>query len=183
MQVTKNVLDDAARRKMMAQFRSKDTKPEVMVRRALHRLGYRFRLHRRDLPGKPDIVLPRHQTIILVHGCFWHQHNGCSDARMPRTRQDYWSAKFRRNSERDAETAAALKALGWRVLVVWECDARKPELDSYLASALGHVSSLSAYSDEAGHRFRFEAGQSFRFHSGRRSDLKAAISRTDPGSR
>ncbi|MER9585249.1 DNA mismatch endonuclease Vsr [Mesorhizobium sp. M0276] len=123
----------------MAQFRSKDTKPEITVRRALHRLGYRFRLHRRDLPGTPDIVLRRHRTIILVHGCFWHQHDGCRDARMPRTRQDYWSAKFQRNSERDAKITAALTALGWRVLVIWECDARKPELASHLASVLGHA--------------------------------------------
>jgi DNA mismatch endonuclease (patch repair protein) len=75
---------------MMAGFRSKDTKPELLVRRGLHKLGYRFRLHRRDLPGKPDIVLPRHRTVILGHGCFWHQHDGCRDARMPRTRQEYW---------------------------------------------------------------------------------------------
>ena len=136
MQVVKNVLDDSARRKMMAQFRSKDTKPEVMVRCALHRLGYRFRLHRRDLPGTPDIVLPKHRTVILVHGCFWHQHNGCRDARMPRTRQDYWSAKFQRNGERDTQIAAALEALGWRVLIVWECEAWKPDLASWLASAL-----------------------------------------------
>lgn len=85
----------------MAGFRSKDTKPEMLVRRALHGLGYRFRLHRRYLPGKPDIVLPGHGLAILVHGCFWHQHEGCRDARMPRTRQEYWSAKFRRNLERD----------------------------------------------------------------------------------
>jgi len=145
MQVIKNVLDDLARRKMMAQFRSKDTKPEVMVRRALHRLGYRFRLHRRDLPGTPDVVLPRHRTVILVHGCFWHQHSGCRDARMPRTRQDYWSAKFQRNSKRDAKIAADLTALGWRVLVVWECDARKPELASSLAAALGGTSCHAGY--------------------------------------
>ncbi|MER9365038.1 DNA mismatch endonuclease Vsr [Mesorhizobium sp. M0518] len=146
--MTKNVLDDVARRKMMAQFRSKDTKPEVMVRRALHRLGFRFRLHRSDLPGTPDIVLPRHRTIILVHGCFWHQHNGCRDARMPRTRQDYWSAKFQRNSERDVKITAALTALGWRVLVVWECDARKPDLATYLASVLGHVPGRAGHTED-----------------------------------
>ena len=137
MDSAKNVLDDEARRKMMAGFRSKDTKPEMLVRRALHRLGYRYRLYRRDLPGKPDIVLPRHRLAILVHGCFWHQHKGCRDARMPRTRQDYWSAKFRRTLERDQETVAALTALGWRVAVIWECDARKPGLEAELLALLG----------------------------------------------
>ncbi|MBU3078863.1 very short patch repair endonuclease [Sphingomonas quercus] len=132
MEPAGNVLSAEARRKMMAGFRSKDTKPEMMVRRALHRLGYRFRLHRSDLPGKPDIVLPRHRTVILVHGCFWHQHAGCRDARMPRTRQEYWAEKFRRNSERDTAAAAALAALGWNVEVIWECEARKPGLNSRL---------------------------------------------------
>lgn len=136
MDSVKNVLDDETRRKMMAGFRSKDTKPEMLVRRTLHKLGYRFRLYRRDLPGKPDIVLPRHRLAILVHGCFWHQHEGCRDARMPRTRQDYWSAKFRRNLERDQETAAALTALGWRVAVIWECDSRKPGLEADLIALL-----------------------------------------------
>jgi len=136
MEPAKNVLDDEARRKMMAGFRSKDTKPEMLVRRTLHRLGYRFRLHRRDLPGKPDIVLPRHRLAILVHGCFWHQHQGCRDARMPRTQQDYWTAKFRRNLERDQDTAVALTALGWQVAVIWECDARSPGLEVELLALL-----------------------------------------------
>jgi DNA mismatch endonuclease, patch repair protein len=131
-----NILDDEARRKMMAGFRSKDTTPELLVRRALHRLGYRFRLHRGDLPGKPDIVLPRHRIAIMVHGCFWHQHDGCRDARMPRTRQDYWSEKFRRNRERDAQALDALTALGWRVAVIWECEARAPRLESDLSALL-----------------------------------------------
>jgi len=121
----------------MAGFRSKDTKPEMLVRRALHRLGYRFRLHRRDLPGKPDIVLPKYRTVILVHGCFWHQHEDCRDARMPRTRQDYWAEKFRRNRERDEQNSVALAALGWRVAVIWECDARKAQLDGDLTALLG----------------------------------------------
>jgi len=136
MGAVRNSLDDEARRRMMAGFRSKNTKPEMLVRRALHRLGYRFRLHRRDLPGKPDIVLPRHRLAILVHGCFWHQHEGCRDARMPRTRQEYWSAKFCRNFERDVATVAALTALGWRVEVIWECEARKPQLTADLLALL-----------------------------------------------
>ena len=130
------LLDDEARRRMMAGFRSKDSEPEMLVRRGLHRLGFRFRLHRRELPGKPDIVLPRHRTVILVHGCFWHQHLGCRDARMPRTRQDYWTAKFRRNAERDREVEAALRALGWRVEMIWECEARSAGLDGALLKML-----------------------------------------------
>lgn len=136
MEPKKNVLDPEARRRMMAGFRSKDTKPEMLVRRTLHRLGYRFRLHRRDLPGKPDIVLPRHRTAILVHGCFWHQHPGCRDARLPRTRQEYWTEKFRRNRERDQATAQALSSLGWKVAIVWECEARSSGLTAQLLSFL-----------------------------------------------
>lgn len=136
MEQVKNTLDDAARRKMMAGFRSKDTKPEMLVRRALHGLGYRFRLHRRNLPGKPDIVLPKHGTAILVHGCFWHQHAGCRDARMPRTRQDYWTEKFRRNLERDRGTEVALRELGWKVHVIWECEARAGALPERLVAML-----------------------------------------------
>lgn len=136
MEQASNVLDDEARRKMMAGFRSKNTKPEMVVRRTLHRLGFRFRLHRHDLPGKPDIVLPCHRLAILVHGCFWHQHTGCRDARMPRTRQDYWTAKFKRNLERDAQTVQALTKLGWRVAVIWECEARGPQLEANLLELL-----------------------------------------------
>jgi DNA mismatch endonuclease (patch repair protein) len=136
MEPTRNVLSVEARRQMMAGFTSKNTKPEMLVRRVLHRLGYRFRLHRRDLPGKPDIVLPRHGLAILVHGCFWHQHTGCRDARMPRTRQDYWTAKFKRNVERDEQTVMALTALGWRVVVIWECEARNPQLESELRAIM-----------------------------------------------
>lgn len=136
MEKVRKVLDADARRRMMAGFKSKDTKPEMLVRKALHRLGYRFRLHRRDLPGKPDIVLPKHRTAILVHGCFWHQHGGCRDARMPRTRQDYWMEKFRRNSERDNATAASLTRLGWNVAVIWECETRRPDLNDVLSGLL-----------------------------------------------
>lgn len=137
MEQVKNVLDADARRKMMAGFKSKNTKPEILVRRALHRLGYRFRLHRRDLPGKPDIVLPKYRTAILVHGCFWHQHDGCRDARMPKTRQEYWTEKFRRNAERDAATVATLAGLGWNVEVIWECEARDKDLGDRLKGLFG----------------------------------------------
>lgn len=104
-----------------------DTGPELVVRRLTHALGLRFRLHRRDLPGTPDLVLPRHRAAILVHGCFWHQHEGCRLARQPKSRLDYWLPKLARNVERDREAHAALEAAGWRCLTVWECETRDTE--------------------------------------------------------
>lgn len=107
--------------------KDRDTGPELAVRRALHAMGLRFRLHRKDMPGRPDIVLPRLLTVVFVHGCFWHRHEGCSRTTMPAARRDFWEAKFARTVERDAEQVAALQALGWRVVVLWECDVRRPE--------------------------------------------------------
>lgn len=109
----------------MSRIRSKDTGPEMRVRSALHRAGYRFRLHVKDLPGRPDIVLPKYKTVIFVHGCFWHRHKGCSNATMPSTNQEFWKEKFRRNVERDKREQAELKKLGWKVIVVWECEVNK----------------------------------------------------------
>jgi DNA mismatch endonuclease, patch repair protein len=106
----------------MRGVRKKNTKPELLVRGQLHAMGFRFRLHRRDLPGTPDVVMPRHRAVILVHGCFWHQHADCRHANRPRTRTDYWLPKLARNVERDAQVGKALAALGWRVLVLWECE-------------------------------------------------------------
>lgn len=111
----------------MSRIRSGNTRPEIAVRKQLHALGYRFRLHRRDLPGNPDIVLPRHKIAIFVHGCFWHQHEGCKLASKPKTRQDYWTPKLARNIERDRLAQSALAELGWRVEIVWECEVRKPD--------------------------------------------------------
>ena len=105
----------------MSRIKSTDTKPEMLVRRTAHRLGYRFRLHRKDLPGKPDLVFVSRKAIVEVHGCFWHRHPGCRRASLPATRPDYWQAKFDRNVSRDAARKAELEATGWRVLVVWEC--------------------------------------------------------------
>jgi DNA mismatch endonuclease Vsr len=104
----------------MAAIRSTDTTPELRVRRLVHRLGFRFRLHVRGLPGRPDIVLPRHRKIIEVRGCFWHRHH-CGRFRMPATRRRYWQAKFERNVERDKASLRQLRKMGWRVLVIWEC--------------------------------------------------------------
>jgi len=109
---------------LMARIRSKDTKPEIAVRSLIHRLGFRFRLYRKDLPGKPDIVLPRHKKIVLVQGCFWHGHT-CQLASKPKSNKAYWSAKIRDNRARDMRNMAALKAQGWTVLELWECEVRR----------------------------------------------------------
>ncbi len=111
----------------MSHIRGKNTKPELLVRSLLHSMGYRFRLHRRDLPGNPDIVLPRHGVCIFVHGCFWHLHSQCKDARIPKTRTAWWRKKLEGNAARDKRHAAALRRLGWRVIMVWECQTEKPE--------------------------------------------------------
>lgn len=114
------------RSRNMAAIRGRDTKPELIVRRIAHRLGYRFRLHRRDLPGRPDLVLPRHRAVIFVHGCFWHQHN-CRYGRVePATRAEFWKKKRAENVARDVRNVRALRTCGWRVLVVWECWTRAP---------------------------------------------------------
>jgi len=108
----------------MKAVRRESTRPEILVRKILHGLGLRFRITKKSLPGTPDIVLTRHRTAIFVHGCFWHRHPGCRYATTPKTRQEYWLPKFTANVERDARKTAALKALGWRVLVIWECETR-----------------------------------------------------------
>lgn len=110
------------RSRMMSSVKSTNTKPEIKVRKWLHANGLRFRLHRKDLPGKPDIVLPRLKTVILVHGCFWHQHPGCSKATLPASNREFWADKLARNVERDTQTKEKLAELGWRVIEVWECE-------------------------------------------------------------
>ena len=111
----------------MSQIRGKDTSPEKAVRSLLHRLGYRFRLHCKVLPGQPDIVLPRFQAVIFVHGCYWHRHKGCRYAYTPKTRIKFWQRKFDENVERDERTLKSLRKLGWHVLVVWECQISNEE--------------------------------------------------------
>lgn len=105
----------------MRAIRSSDTKPELLVRRLAHRCGYRFRLHRKDLPGKPDLVFPGRKAVIFVHGCFWHMH-GCPGVRAPKSNVGYWQPKLARNCERDAQSVQALRQMGWRVLTVWDCE-------------------------------------------------------------
>lgn len=116
-----------SRSDIMRAVKRAHTAPEMIVRQELHALGLRFRLHRRDLPGSPDIVLPRLRTVIFVHGCFWHRHSDCRYATTPKTRQEYWLPKFAANIERDARKEAQLQALGWRVLLVWECETKRRE--------------------------------------------------------
>lgn len=120
-----DIVDSATRSRMMAGIGGKNTKPEMVLRRALHAQGFRFRLHVASLPGRPDIVLPKHRAAILVHGCFWHRHAGCRFATIPATRPDFWSDKFRQNVLRDQRNWAALRDRGWRVATVWECDIRR----------------------------------------------------------
>lgn len=106
----------------MSRIRGRNTKPELLVRSLLHRMGYRFRVHRRDLPGCPDITLPCHKVVVFVHGCFWHRHRGCKFAYTPKSRQDFWEAKFRENTARDQRHGISLRRLGWRTAVIWECE-------------------------------------------------------------
>jgi len=117
----------------MRAVKSRDTKPEMLVRRAAHALGYRFRLHRKDLPGSPDLVFPARKKVIFVHGCFWHGHECARGARTPKTNTDYWRAKIARNVARDARARSALDALGWETLTIWECELKR---DTRLAERL-----------------------------------------------
>lgn len=113
------------RSRMMSGIRGRDTKPELMIRRHLHALGFRYRLFVRALPGRPDIVLPKWGGVVFVHGCFWHGHLGCSFFRLPKTRSEFWETKIERNAERDNIAIEQLRAAGWRVAVIWECALRK----------------------------------------------------------
>lgn len=108
----------------MSQVRSKNTSPEMRVRQLAHAMGFRFRLHRKNLPGKPDLVFPRYRVAFFVHGCFWHRHSNCAKASTPKSQTDFWTSKFERNVERDRRNEEALNALGWRVLVIWECETK-----------------------------------------------------------
>jgi len=120
-----DVLTPEQRSHTMSRIRSKDTKPEMLVRRHLHALGFRFRLHSTKLPGHPDIVLPKWHTVIFVNGCFWHRHEGCKATSTPKSNVEFWNAKFERNVARDRKEHAALEAAGWHVIVLWECEVKE----------------------------------------------------------
>lgn len=131
-------MTDPARSAVMRAVKGRDTNPEMQVRRAAHALGFRFRLHRKDLPGSPDLVFPRLKTAVFVHGCFWHGHDCARGARAPKTNADYWRAKIARNVARDARVRGELEALGWAVETIWECELKDGEaLKQRLAKALG----------------------------------------------
>lgn len=133
-----DTLTVAQRSERMALIRSKDTKPELLVRRFLHELGYRYRLHRRDLPGVPDLVFPSRKTTVFVHGCFWHSHDGCKIAHHPESRPTYWAEKLERNRARDLKNEQALREAGWNVVTVWECETKDmPALERRLVPLLG----------------------------------------------
>ena len=118
-----DVVDVETRSRMMANIRSKNTSPEILIRKALHARGFRFRVHVKKLPGTPDLVLPKYKAVIFIHGCFWHGHN-CRYFRIPQTRHEFWMEKIAKNQVRDREQLAALRVLNWRVLVIWECAVR-----------------------------------------------------------
>lgn len=128
----------------MSRIKSKDTKPEIYIRKALHRLGYRFRLHRKDLPGCPDIILPKHKTVIFVHGCYWHRHENCKYAYTPNARRLFWVKKFSENVRRDKGNLEALRTMGWQVIVVWECEIKDEQKLHYrLISEIGRTQRLA----------------------------------------
>ena len=119
-----DLLSRSRRSANMSKIRSKDSAPEMLVRRLAFRLGYRYRLHAANLPGKPDLVFPGRKKVIFVHGCFWHQHRDCAEGRLPRSNTDYWVPKLTRNVQRDAESRARLRRAGWKALVIWECETK-----------------------------------------------------------
>lgn len=123
-----DTLTSEQRSERMSRVRGKDTKPEVFVRSLIHRLGLRFRLHQSALPGRPDVVLSRHKKVILVHGCFWHRHGKCRRLSIPKSNATSWRKKFVENVRRDIESQRQLRKLGWKVLVIWECETRDPKL-------------------------------------------------------
>lgn len=124
----------------MAQVKGRNTKPEILVRSIIHGLGFRYRKIKYDLPGNPDIVLPKYKTVVFVHGCFWHQHSKCRGRRIPKSNVDYWVRKLQRNVLRDADAKKKLKAMGWKVIVVWECETRDPhKMEKVLGKSLSQL--------------------------------------------
>ena len=138
MKAVNKISDQRSRN--MAAIKSKNTKPEIAVRKMLHALGYRFRLHRKDLPGSPDIVLPKYKTVIFVHGCFWHRHENCKFASTPKTRKEFWENKFNENMKRDKNNFKELKKLNWNLLVIWECETKNINLlIKKVSSKIGNI--------------------------------------------
>lgn len=136
-----DVVDKATRSRMMSGIQGKNTKPELLVRKHLHGRGLRYRLHAKELPGKPDLVFPKYKSVVFVHGCFWHRHPGCKYATTPNSREHFWTNKLSENVARDSYQIAALNGLGWRVFVVWECELREgtARLDLLYSEITGDV--------------------------------------------
>lgn len=134
-----DVLSKEQRQKCMSHVKSKNTKPEVLVRSFLFAKGFRFRLHRKDLPGKPDIVLPKYKTVIFINGCFWHGHPNCKYATLPETNRDFWSDKISGNMERDKVTFSLLEKMGWKVLVIWQCELKPKTKDQTLQNLITEI--------------------------------------------
>ena len=132
-----DVFTAAKRSEIMRRIRSTDTKPEIRVRKKLHGLGFRYRLHDAKLPGKPDIVMPRHKAVVQIRGCFWHAHE-CADGRIPRSNTEYWESKLTRNRRRDERNDVELRRMGWRLFVVWECDVKSDRALAETAESLRH---------------------------------------------
>lgn len=149
MSATKDV--DPKRSYLMSRVKGKNTRPELSIRRLAYSLGLRFRLHRRDLPGTPDLVFPRWKLALFMHGCYWHRHIGCKLCTTPKTRVEFWSAKFASNVDRDRQNVAELERQGWRVLIVWQCELRDPEavtarlLDATVRRSYGQDQSESSH--------------------------------------
>ncbi len=120
-----DIFNKEKRSELMSKVHSKNTKPELKIRSALHRHGFRFRLYRKDIPGCPDITLSKYKTVILIHGCFWHQHPGCKKATIPKNNHDFWHVKLNENIKRDERIIMKLQELGWKVIVIWECDIKR----------------------------------------------------------
>lgn len=150
-----DIVDEASRSRMMAGIRGKDTGPERVIRQGLHRRGFRFRLHARHLPGRPDIVLPKWKAVILINGCFWHGHD-CELFRWPRTRADFWRAKIEGNRRRDLANLEALHVLGWRALIIWECALKGRAAagpDDAVRAAAGWLASASQSGEIGGRQY------------------------------
>lgn len=158
----------------MSRIKGQNTLPELLVRSLLHRAGLRFRLHRHDLPGKPDIVMPRHRIVVFVHGCFWHRHPGCRLATTPKSRPEFWQLKFRENVRRDRRAIAKLSTLGWRVIIIWECETRDPRtLAKRITTVLPAVPNYSTIDEPLKHGLSKGMGS-----WGRRTTLRKPSRRT-----
>ena len=178
-----DVLTTEQRHLNMSHIRSADTKPELKLRHALWRIGFRYRVNDKHLPGKPDIVLPKYRTVIFVHGCFWHGHKDCPNYSVPKSNTDFWKAKIQRNQQRDQEVWRQLEAKGWYVLIVWECELKKAMLEGTVervASTLNHNRNTFLYLQTARRKTRALYREERRQRKERETALKAELHQNLP---